>query len=101
MTSFDSINVSGVGGHGRGAPAYASSKAAIIGLARALARSLTPLNIRVNAVSPGNGNDGRIRRGGFAHGCRTYPDWPRRRKANPPPPPLCVSTKPYRPFGLR
>lgn len=54
LTSSDSINVSGVGGHGRGGPAYVSSKAAIIGLTRALARSLAPLHIRVNAVSPGS-----------------------------------------------
>ena len=53
LTSSGSINVSGIGGHGRGGPAYVSSKAAIIGLARALARSLAPLGIRVNAVSPG------------------------------------------------
>jgi 3-oxoacyl-[acyl-carrier protein] reductase len=54
LTSSDSMNVSGVGGHGRGGPAYVSSKAAIIGLTRALARSLAPLHIRVNAVSPGS-----------------------------------------------
>jgi 3-oxoacyl-[acyl-carrier protein] reductase len=54
LTSSDSINVSGIGGHGRGGPAYVSSKAAIIGLTRALARSLAPLRIRVNAVSPGS-----------------------------------------------
>ena len=54
LTSSDSVNVSGVGGHGRGGPAYVSSKAAIIGLTRALARSLAPLKIRVNAVSPGS-----------------------------------------------
>ena len=53
LTSSGSISVSGIGGHGRGGPAYVSSKAAIIGLARALARSLAPLDIRVNAVSPG------------------------------------------------
>jgi 3-oxoacyl-[acyl-carrier protein] reductase len=53
LTSSGSISVSGVGGHGRGGPAYVSSKAAIIGLTRALARSLAPLKIRVNAVSPG------------------------------------------------
>jgi 3-oxoacyl-[acyl-carrier protein] reductase len=53
LTSSGSINVSGVGGHGRGGPAYVSSKAAIIGLTRALARSLAPQGIRVNAVSPG------------------------------------------------
>jgi 3-oxoacyl-[acyl-carrier protein] reductase len=53
LASSGSINVSGVGGHGRGGPAYVASKAAIIGLTRALARSLAPLRIRVNAVSPG------------------------------------------------
>ena len=53
LTSSGSINVSGVGGHGRGGPAYVASKAAIIGLTRALARSLAPQKIRVNAVSPG------------------------------------------------
>jgi 3-oxoacyl-[acyl-carrier protein] reductase len=53
LASSGSINVSGVGGHGRGGPAYVSSKAAIIGLTRALARSLAPMKIRVNAVSPG------------------------------------------------
>jgi NAD(P)-dependent dehydrogenase (short-subunit alcohol dehydrogenase family) len=54
LASSGSISMSGVGGHGRGGPAYVSSKAAIIGLTRALARSLAPLNIRVNAVSPGS-----------------------------------------------
>jgi 3-oxoacyl-[acyl-carrier protein] reductase len=54
LTSSGSINVSGVGGHGRGGPAYVSSKAAIIGLTRALARSLASRGIRVNAVSPGS-----------------------------------------------
>jgi 3-oxoacyl-[acyl-carrier protein] reductase len=53
LASSGSIQVSGVGGHGRGGPAYVSSKAAIIGLTRALARSLAPHRIRVNAVSPG------------------------------------------------
>ena len=53
LTSSGSISVSGIGGHGRGGPAYVSSKAAIIGLTRALARSLAPVGIRVNAVSPG------------------------------------------------
>jgi 3-oxoacyl-[acyl-carrier protein] reductase len=54
LTSSGSINVGGLGGRGRGGPAYVSSKAAIIGLTRALARSLAPLRIRVNAVSPGS-----------------------------------------------
>ncbi len=49
-----SIAVSGLGGDGRGGIAYISSKAAIIGVTRGLARSLAPLNIRVNAVSPGS-----------------------------------------------
>jgi 3-oxoacyl-[acyl-carrier protein] reductase len=53
LTSSGSINVGGVGGHGRGGPAYVSSKAAIIGLTRALARSLASRGIRVNAISPG------------------------------------------------
>lgn len=41
------------GGDGRGGPAYISSKAAIRGLTRSLARSLGKYGIRVNAVSPG------------------------------------------------
>jgi 3-oxoacyl-[acyl-carrier protein] reductase len=53
LASSGSINVSGVGGHGRGGPAYVSSKAAIVGLTRALARSFAPIKVRVNAVSPG------------------------------------------------
>jgi 3-oxoacyl-[acyl-carrier protein] reductase len=49
-----SIAVSGLGGEGRGGIAYVASKAAIIGVTRGLARSLAPINIRVNAVSPGS-----------------------------------------------
>ena len=37
LTSSGSISSSGVGGHGRGGPAYVASKAAIIGLTRAFA----------------------------------------------------------------
>jgi NAD(P)-dependent dehydrogenase (short-subunit alcohol dehydrogenase family) len=48
------MNSGGVGGHGRGGPAYATSKAAIVGLTRSLARALAPYGIRVNAVSPGS-----------------------------------------------
>jgi 3-oxoacyl-[acyl-carrier protein] reductase len=55
LTASGSIYVSGVGGRsGRGGPAYVTSKAAILGLMRALARSLGPHRIRVNAVSPGS-----------------------------------------------
>lgn len=53
LTSSGSVGMSGVGGAGRGGPAYVSSKAAIYGLNRALARSLGPHGIRVNTVSPG------------------------------------------------
>jgi NAD(P)-dependent dehydrogenase (short-subunit alcohol dehydrogenase family) len=55
LTASGSIYVSGVGGgSGRGGPAYVTSTAAILGLMRALARSLGPQGIRVNAVSPGS-----------------------------------------------
>jgi 3-oxoacyl-[acyl-carrier protein] reductase len=54
MTSSGSVQASGVGGgSGRGGPAYVTSKAAIYGLNRSLARSLGPYQIRVNCVSPG------------------------------------------------
>jgi 3-oxoacyl-[acyl-carrier protein] reductase len=54
LTSSGSVRASGVGGgSGRGGPAYVTSKAAIYGLNRSLARSLGPWNIRVNTVSPG------------------------------------------------
>lgn len=53
LTASNSVVASGVGGHGRGGAAYTSSKGAIIALTRALARSLGPHGIRVNAVSPG------------------------------------------------
>jgi 3-oxoacyl-[acyl-carrier protein] reductase len=54
LTASTSVLSSGVGGNGRGGPAYTSSKGAIIVLTRALARSLGPHGIRVNAVSPGS-----------------------------------------------
>lgn len=54
LTASGSIYVSGVGGDGRGDAAYVASKGAVIALMRALARSLGPLGIRVNAVSPGS-----------------------------------------------
>ena len=54
LTSSGSVQASGVGGgSGRGGPAYVTSKAAIYGLNRSLARSLGPHGIRVNTVSPG------------------------------------------------
>jgi 3-oxoacyl-[acyl-carrier protein] reductase len=42
------------GQHGgiAGSPAYASSKAAVIGLTRSLARRFAPLGIRVNCIAP-------------------------------------------------
>lgn len=53
MTGSGSMNSGGLGGHGRGGPAYTSSKGAIVALHRAMAKSLAPHGIRVNAVSPG------------------------------------------------
>lgn len=49
------INVSSIAGqHGgvAGSPAYASSKAAVIGLTRSLARRFAPYGIRVNCLAP-------------------------------------------------
>lgn len=49
------LNVSSIAGqHGgvAGSPAYASSKAAVIGLTRSLARRLAPYHIRVNCLAP-------------------------------------------------
>jgi 3-oxoacyl-[acyl-carrier protein] reductase len=54
LASSNAMTVGGLGGNGRGGPAYVSTKAAIIGLTRALARSLAPLDIRVNAIAPGS-----------------------------------------------
>ncbi len=53
LTASGGVELGGVVGDGRGGPAYTSSKAAIRGLTRSLARSLGKFNIRVNAVSPG------------------------------------------------
>ena len=53
LTASGGVELGGVGGDGRGGPAYISSKAAIRGLTRSLARSLGKYGIRVNAVSPG------------------------------------------------
>ena len=54
LTSSGSVLTSGIGGgSGRGGPAYVTSKAAIYGLNRSLARSLGRYGIRVNTVSPG------------------------------------------------
>lgn len=49
------INVSSIAGqHGgvAGSPAYASSKAAVIGLTRSLARRFAPVGVRVNCIAP-------------------------------------------------
>lgn len=49
------INFSSMSWHAKGAgyPVYATTKAAVIGLTRSLARDLGPYNIRVNTVTPG------------------------------------------------
>ena len=52
LTTSASMLYGVTGGNGQGGPAYATSKAAIIGLNRSLARSLAP-KVRCNAVSPG------------------------------------------------
>jgi len=49
------VNVSSIAGqHGgiAGSPAYASSKAAIIGLTRSLARRFATIGVRVNCIAP-------------------------------------------------
>ena len=47
------VNGSIGGPPGNGGPAYVTSKAAITGLVRSLARALGPKGVRVNAVAPG------------------------------------------------
>ena len=49
------INFSSMSWHAKGAgyPVYATTKAAVIGLTRSLARDLGPFGIRVNPVTPG------------------------------------------------
>ena len=54
LTASGIVHVGGAGGDGRGGPAYASSKAAIVALTRSLARSLGADGIRVNAIAPGS-----------------------------------------------
>ena len=54
LTASGSVLLGPVGGGaGQGGPAYVTSKAAITGLVRTLARSLGPSGIRVNAIAPG------------------------------------------------
>ena len=52
LTTSTSVIFGATGGNGQGGPAYVSSKGAIIGLNRSLARALAP-QVRCNAVSPG------------------------------------------------
>ena len=49
------INVSSISWHAKGGgyPVYATTKAAVVGLTRSLARDLGPHGIRVNTVTPG------------------------------------------------
>ncbi len=54
LTASSSVLTGGVGGEGRGGPAYTSSKGAIMILVRIFARALGPHGIRVNGVSPGS-----------------------------------------------
>ena len=54
FTGSSIVHAGGVGGQGRGGPAYASSKAAIIALTRSYARALGPGGVRVNAIAPGS-----------------------------------------------
>jgi 3-oxoacyl-[acyl-carrier protein] reductase len=54
-TSGSIVNVSSIAGqHGgiAGSPAYGSSKAAVIGLTRSLARRFAPIGVRVNCIAP-------------------------------------------------
>ena len=53
LTTSASVLFGVTGGNGQGGPAYVSSKGAVIGLMRSMARALGPDGIRVNAVSPG------------------------------------------------
>ena len=49
------LNISSIAGQNggyAGSPAYASSKAAVIGLTKALARRLAPIGVRVNCLAP-------------------------------------------------
>lgn len=54
LTASSIVHSGGVGGIGRGGPAYASSKAAIIALTRSYARALGQHGIRVCAIAPGS-----------------------------------------------